>query len=369
MIPRAGHAQAPSPGVFSTLQTELVPDIGVALEPATMRSRVVSVDTQHVTAARLGRETLRLNLFDDAIVDVRIDLVRPTRSGYFISGRPEGMEWGEVRLVVNGPIVVGTVVTPEGKFTIRWDGSGRHVIRQIDSSADPFECEVEANASPAPSIPQQANSSDGSPPAGAVSLPLVHWNDAPTEDGSEIHVLVVYTPTMRDSQGGVAGTEALIDLLVQSANQAFEDSGIDTRLALAHVALTNYSADSLIADLTRLRVRDDGFMDEIHALRNTYAADVVHLLTGAALGPNPVLGSRGVASLLTSETLRMEDNAAFSVSSGDNELVFTHEIGHNLGLRHDRYVINSRSGPRILDSPLSGICHRDQAAISGVARS
>ena len=124
MIPRTGHAQAASPGVFSELQTELVPEISVALEPATMRSRVVRVDTQQITAARLGRETLRLNLFDDSAVAVRIDRVRPTRSGYFIAGHPEGMEWGEVRLVVNGPVVVGTAVTPEGKFTIRWGGGG-----------------------------------------------------------------------------------------------------------------------------------------------------------------------------------------------------------------------------------------------------
>ena len=113
-----------------------------------MRSRVVQVDMSQITDARLGREKLKLNLFDDAVVDVQIDRIRPTRSGYFISGRPEGMEWGEVRLVVNGPIMVGTVVTPEGKFTIRWDGSGRHVIRQVDPSAELFEHDVEEDLIP-----------------------------------------------------------------------------------------------------------------------------------------------------------------------------------------------------------------------------
>lgn len=73
LIPRAGQVQTPPPGVFSSFQTNLVPAIGVALEPATMRSRVVGMDTQQVTAARLGQETLRLNLFDDIAVAVRID--------------------------------------------------------------------------------------------------------------------------------------------------------------------------------------------------------------------------------------------------------------------------------------------------------
>ena len=149
LIPRVGQAQAPPAGVFSTVQTDLVPDIGIALEPATLRSRVVQVDTAQVTAARLGQETLRLNLFDDVAVAVDIDRVRPTRSGYFITGRPEGFEWGEVRLVLNGQVMVGTVVTPEGKYTIRFGGAGRHIVRQVDPSAEVLEDDVVAESAAA----------------------------------------------------------------------------------------------------------------------------------------------------------------------------------------------------------------------------
>ena len=115
-------AQAPPAGVFSEVQTAVVPRTSAALEPATVRSRVVQVDTRKITAARRGREVLKLNLFDDAVVEVDIRRVRPTRTGYFISGTPKGADWGEVRLVVNGPVMLGTVITPEGEFTIR---SGR----------------------------------------------------------------------------------------------------------------------------------------------------------------------------------------------------------------------------------------------------
>ena len=131
LIPQAAVAQAPPPGVFAEVQTAVVPRANPALEPATVRSRVVQVDMQKITAARRGREILKLNLFDDAVVEVAIDRVRPTRSGYFILGHPRNKEWGVIRLVVNGPVMVGTVVTPEGKFTIRSRGSGRQVIRQI----------------------------------------------------------------------------------------------------------------------------------------------------------------------------------------------------------------------------------------------
>ena len=330
MIPRAGHAQAPSPGVFSELQTELVPSIGAALEPATMRSRVVQVDMPQITAARLRSETLRLNLFDDAVVEVRIERIRATRSGYFISGRPEGVEWGEVRLVVNGPVMVGTVVTPEAKFTIRWDGSGRHVIRQIDPSAEPPEHDVEEDL--IPSGPPQASSS--ADPLASIARPAANMADeTPTEDGSEVRVLVVYTPAMQTRQGGTAGVEALIDLMIHSANHAFEISGINPRLVLAHSALVNYVGERPDNDLGPLISPDDGYMDEVHGLRNEHAADLVHLLTSFTSGPG------GSAVRIQSESLTFAvEEAAFAVTATGSEETFTHETGHNLGLRHDRYV-------------------------------
>ena len=326
VLMQEGLAQAPPPGVFAEVQTAVAPRTSPVLEPATMRSRVVQVDTQQITAARRGRETLKLNLFDDAVVEVQIKRVRPTQSGYFITGRPKGMEWGEVRLVVNGPVMVGTVVTPKNRFTIRSAGSGRHVIRQIDPSAESFDCEVEH--APLPARPEQAISSIGSSPLLAFP-PTPQAEDLPTEDGSEIRVLIAYTSLLEAEQGGSAGMLALVDLMIQSANQAFEDSGIRPRLALAHAArVENPRAPSSFADLSRLIGEEDGYMDEIHALRNQYAADLVHLLTS---------GPGGIAAGNRSLSLAEENWSAFAVTGYGNEWVFVHETGHNLGLLHDRF--------------------------------
>ena len=333
VLMQAAFAQAPPPGVFSEIQTAVVPRTSPALEPATMRSRVVQVDTQKITAARRGREVLKLNLFDDAVVEVQIKRVRPTRTGYFISGTPSGMDWGEVRLVVNGPVMVGTVLTPEGKFTIRSAGSGRHVIRQVDAAAEPFECEVQDPPLPRP---QQAISSIDQPPS-LAQLPSPQADDIPTEDGSEVRILVVYTPALQAAQGGRAGMRALVDLMVQSANQAFEEGGINPRLVLANAAMVDYVAQRTQTDVYRLRIPDDGYMDEVHALRNEYAADLVHLIT------NVPIGASGSAYRLTRESLSAESFSAFAITANASEETFTHEVGHNLGLRHDRYV-NRPSG-------------------------
>ena len=339
MTPRAGHAQAPSQGVFSALQADLVPDIGAALEPATIRSRVVQVDTGQVAAARLGRETLRLNLFNDAAVDVRIDRVRPTRSGYFIAGRPEGFEWGEVRLVVNGPVMVGTVVTPVAKYRIRFDGAGRHVIREIDPSAEPLGDDV--HDAPAPSGPPLApEAASPEVPLAAIARPAQSMaEDQPTEDGSEIRVLVAYTPAMLTRHGGTAGVEALIDLMFQSANHAFEISGINPRLVLAHAALVDYVSTNPRTDFDRLGNSVDGYMDEVHALRNEYAADLVHLLTAATHGQFLI---NGLGDILVDKALIHERYDAFALTADSSEETFTHEVGHNLGVGHDRHDYISR---------------------------
>ena len=333
LTPLAASAQAP-PGVFSEVPNAIGPRASPALEPATIRSRVVQIDMQRITAARRGREALKLNLFDDAAIDVEIRRVRPTRTGYFISGRPKGMDWGDVRLVVNGPVMVGTVETPEGKFTIRSAGSSRHVIRQIDPSREPFECEVhEASTVGSPGSAQLPAISSIEPPVGGgLSTRPVHAGDMPTEDGSEVRILVVYTPALRREQGGAAGMQALLDLMIETANQAFEDSGINPRLVLAHSAMVDYVAQGTRTDLNRLQVGDDGYMDEVHALRNEYAADLVHLLTNVSVG-----GPVGSARPLGRELLIDESSAAFAMTANASEETFTHEVGHNFGMAHDRY--------------------------------
>ena len=302
-----------------------------------MRSRVVQVDTQKITAARRGREVLKLNLFDDAVVEVQIKRVRPTRTGYFISGTPKGMEWGEVRLVVNGPVMVGTVITPESRFTIRSGGSGRHVIRQIDPSAEPFECEAEHGPLLPPERPQQAISSIGPTLAGGFSPTPAQARDMPTEDGSEIRMLVVYTPAARDGEGGTAGMEALIDLAIQSINEVFEEGGINPRIILAHSAMVDPIEHEGPGTQTYLQTHDDGYLDDVHGLRNQYAADLVYLFIRRDSGGT---GSGGIPK---AEDLREERSGfAYGSTTRNLEYIFIHETGHMLGIRHERY----RKGPR-----------------------
>ena len=144
-------------------------------------------------------------------------------------------------------------------------------------------------------------------------------------DGT-IDVAVVYTPAARDEAGGTAEIDALVDLVIAESNEAFASSGLQLRLALVHrseVAYEETGAGDI--DLDRLGDPADGFMDEVHALRDRVGADLVSLMVDES-------DVCGIAYLV----------GAFSLTvSGCG---FTHEVGHNMGLSHDRYQVHHNEG-------------------------
>ena len=139
-----------------------------------------------------------------------------------------------------------------------------------------------------------------------------------------IDVAVVYTPAARVAAGGAAAIAAVIDLMVAEANQAYAASGVNHRLALVEMSEVAYAeTGTSFLDLVRLADPADGHMDEVHALRDRVGADLVHLIVD-----QDKADTRGIAYLPGAFSL--------SVHSGGG-VVFAHELGHNMGLWHDRY--------------------------------
>ena len=146
-----------------------------------------------------------------------------------------------------------------------------------------------------------------------------------------IDVAVVYTPAAREAAGGVAAIEAEIDLRIAEANQAYAMSEVHHRVALVERSETPYAetGDSRL-DLNRLYDPSDGHMDRVHALRDQVGADLVHLIVDADKA-----NVAGIAFLA----------GAFGLTDhlrGGH--VFTHELGHNMGLEHHRYQVHHWEG-------------------------
>src|SRR5947207_2720282 len=96
---------------------------------------------------------------------------------------------------------------------------------------------------------------------------------------SVIDVMVVYNADAKASLGNLsdASIQKLTRQSIASATQAHYNTSDTVALRLAHTEQTAYSNDggSIDTDLSRLQGTSDGFMDNVHALQNTYGADLV----------------------------------------------------------------------------------------------
>lgn len=83
--------------------------------------------------------------------------------------------------------------------------------------------------------------------------------------------MVVYTPAGRAAGGGTTAMNALINLAIAETNTAYLRSGVIPGLRLVHTEEIAYAeSGNFSTDLSRLTNPSDGFMDNVHALRNGY---------------------------------------------------------------------------------------------------
>ena len=177
------------------------------------------------------------------------------------------------------------------------------------------------------------------PPTAAVENP----------QRAEVHVMMLYTQDVLSTLKGEARAAALqsaFDLAIAKVNDVFEASLITARVKLVKIAETRYdenaSGASQVQDdaLTALYLKDDGKMDEIHALRDAAGADIVCLALNRA-----DFSSTGLSFLLDEPGSFDNSRFAFSIVQYSNVAgtnVVPHEFGHVLGCAHDRE--NARSG-------------------------
>ena len=146
---------------------------------------------------------------------------------------------------------------------------------------------------------------------------------------SVIDVAVFYTSAARESAGGIDEIETVIDLMVAQTNAAYQASGVHQRIKLVAVEeVVGYTElGESLTDLRRLRLPSDGHMDEVHDIRDMVAADIVLLVRAGR-------GSRAYQMTTPSQDSASQ---AFGVVRSGNGGAFAHELGHIMGLRHDRY--------------------------------
>src|SRR5262249_26550444 len=145
-----------------------------------------------------------------------------------------------------------------------------------------------------------------------------------------------YTPAARK---GTQNIRADIELIMTQMRRLYSEAvlggNFSVSVELAYAGEVNYTepADGeLTKDLDRLTNPKDPLFKEVHALRDKYPADIVHMLIKKRQADACGTGWYNV---------RLRADRAFSVSDRECALVqfsAAHEIGHNLAMNHDRFA-------------------------------
>ena len=141
-----------------------------------------------------------------------------------------------------------------------------------------------------------------------------------------IDVMVTYTKKAAGYYGDVR--HELIDLAIEEANESFRISNLrNVKLRLVHAYETDYVEEGgQFEHVWRLADKGDGYLEEVHGLRDKYRADVVVLIVDDPQGCG--LATRVHADADEAFAVVHHECAATTYS-------LAHEIGHIIGARHD----------------------------------
>ncbi len=310
----------------------------------------VTVDLERVRLARDGTAPrLRFDLGGGRkVVGKTANRIIRGENSYTLHGKLRGELGGSFVLSVHDSVVVANIRSArEGLWQIRYLGEGVHEVRAFDESRAP-KCAMADGRARSSSADAQGHrlepvehvgvaadgnefASDGASPP--VEPPPEGNAPAPTNSGggqTGFDILIVYTPTVTNLVGGESAIAALANMAVDETNICYANSGVHLQGRLVHhQELNDLESPSMPYDLNRFSGKIDGFMDEVHALRDYYYADIVSLWGDYS-------DYCGIAHLLEDPVAEFEESA-FNVcdySCATGNLTFAHEMGHNMGSHH-----------------------------------
>ncbi|MCP4162910.1 MAG: hypothetical protein GY760_22850 [Deltaproteobacteria bacterium] len=266
----------------------------------------------------LGNETFDIELVPGSKLSFeKDDLTLRTMTSYSWRGKIVGNVKSRAIFAVEGDDLSGNITIDSMTYEIRPMGDGVHSISEVDTTA--LKSEI--------------------PPFIPVSDPNTVPKDIQSykDDGLTIDVMVAYT---QDAAAQSSNILTEIQLFVDNTNQYYVDSGITQQVSLVKTMLVYYGESyAASTDLSRLRNTSDDYLDEVHAVRDSYGADIVTLLVAR------MDDACGIGYLLTKSNQGNFPSSAFNVVDIDcGSMTYAHELGHNMGASHDPDASSGNTG-------------------------
>ena len=257
----------------------------------------------------------------------------------------------------------GTIHTPDGDFLVETDADGEWLVDPKTAGLTPKGPGADDTLIPVLEETGQPLSSenfdpfinDGGGTSGNSEDMSLHKDLAVAATDTTlvtIDVMILYTPGLANQLG--SGLSARLDQLVALSNQAYLDSGVYIDLRLVHTQQVEYSEmTSNQTALYDLKYRSALALVDVASLRDTYGADLVVLIRPF---DNNTAGSCGVAWVggVNGQPISSFSDYGYSVVSNGRDvsgtatycldLSFVHELGHNMGSKHDRANAGDGSG-------------------------
>lgn len=346
-------------------------------QPVQVQSVTISGAEQQRTYFELNEQIFQQNLLtegdflefqlsEESVSEFEITRVSEHVPGiYSYIAKDPADPWNTIAFTYTEGRILGTYhKSDHTSFFIEYDNAtGQNYISNVSYQDDIQACGVHEEFD-TPGIVSEMEKTNSAFHTDNVHVPTFEASQSLFDDEITIDLLIAYTPAAKsfaENQSGFGSIESVIAQSLNIAQQAIDNSDLALEIRLVHFYETDYEDDeSSVSGSDHLRrftrgpdnplnfcpsndqscdeAQWDGYMEEVHDLRNQYGADLVTLYAS-----NPNTG--GIAWLLNSISGRQE--IGFSVNRiqqvTQTETVI-HELGHNMGLAHSRTQTQNPAG-------------------------